>query len=79
MEVLQELKIELIDYNNIEHLSFLKKLMESKDINYLWDLTDKELSNNQNLGKYIIMNNYTRGGFYDDKGSGAWCYRICRN
>ena len=53
---LGNLKIELIDYNNIEHLNFLRKLMSSKDMGYLWDLTDKDLKNNQNSGKYIIIN-----------------------
>lgn len=53
---LKSLKIELIDYNKIEHLKFLKRLMNSKDISYLWDLTDKNLANNQNTEKYIIIN-----------------------
>lgn len=53
---LKSLKIELIDYKNIVHLNFLKRLMQSKDINYLWDLTNQYLDNNQNIGKYIIIN-----------------------
>ena len=53
---LETFKLELINYENIKHLDFLKKLMQSKDINYLWDLTERELSNNQNSGKYIIKN-----------------------
>lgn len=53
---LETLKLELIDYNNIEHLIFLKKLMQSKDINYLWNLSDKQLSNNQNKDKFLVLN-----------------------
>lgn len=53
---LESLKIELINYKNLKHLNFLKKLMQSKDINYLWDLTNEDLINNQNQNKYIILN-----------------------
>lgn len=53
---LETLKLELIDYNNIEHLTFLKQLMESKDINYLWDLSNINLSLNQNKDKFIVLN-----------------------
>lgn len=53
---LVSLKIESIDYENTNHLNFLKKLMQSKDMNFLWDLTDKNLANNQNHYKYIIIN-----------------------
>ena len=53
---LKTLKIELIDYNNKSHLEFLKRLMQSKDISYLWDLSDKSLINNQNKHNYLILN-----------------------
>ena len=53
---LETLKLELINYNEIEHLKFLKKIMNSKDMNYLWDLSDKELSNNQNKDRYLVLN-----------------------
>lgn len=50
------LKIESIDYENINHLNFLKKLMQSKDMHFLWNLADENLANNQNNCKYIIVN-----------------------
>lgn len=53
---LETLNLETIDYNNIEHLKFLRKIMESKDINYLWDLSNKELSNNKNKDKFLVLN-----------------------
>lgn len=53
---LETLKLEQINYDNKEHLIFLKGLMQSKDMKYLWDLSDKELYNNQNDGKYIVVN-----------------------
>jgi len=53
---LETLKIELINYDKKDHLNYLKKMMQSKDINYLWDLADKDLVNNKNIGKYIVLN-----------------------
>lgn len=54
--MLASLKIELINYENTNHLNFLKKLMQSKDMNYLWDLADKNLANSQSDYKYIVIN-----------------------
>lgn len=54
--MLASLKIESVDYENINHLNFLKKLMQSKDMNYLWDLADKNLANSQSDYKYIVIN-----------------------
>jgi RimJ/RimL family protein N-acetyltransferase len=54
---LKNIKLEQINYNNKNHLIYMKKLMQSKDINYLWDLTDDELLNNHNVHKYIVINN----------------------
>ena len=34
----------------------MKDLILSKDMNYLWDLSDKDLYNNLNDGKYIVLN-----------------------
>ena len=53
---LETLKLEMIDYENIEHLTFIKELMESKDIEYLWDLSDKETITNRNKNKYSVLN-----------------------
>lgn len=53
---LSTLKLEPVDYNKKEHLNFIKNLMQSKDIYYLWDLADSSLINNQNTSKYIILN-----------------------
>lgn len=53
---LETLKLELIDYQNIEHLTFLKKLMQSKDISYLWNLSDANLTSNQNKDKFLVLN-----------------------
>ena len=53
---LETLKLELINYNNKEHLLFLKNLMQSKDMTYLWDLTNINLSNNQNKDNYLVLN-----------------------
>ena len=52
---LESLGLEMIDYDNVEHLSFLKKLMQSKDMSYLWNLTDSDLDNNQNVGNYLVI------------------------
>lgn len=54
--MLASLKIESVDYENINHLNFLKKLMQTKDMNYLWDLADKNLANSQSDYKYIVIN-----------------------
>ncbi|MBE6147261.1 MAG: GNAT family N-acetyltransferase [Firmicutes bacterium] len=53
---LKTLKLEEIDYDNKEHLLFLKELMKSQDISYLWDLSDKTLANNQNTNNYLVIN-----------------------
>lgn len=53
---LENLKLDYIDYDNIEHLKFLKKMMQSKDIKYLWDLSDSSLYNNQNNDKFLVLN-----------------------
>lgn len=53
---LDTINLEKIDYENKRHLEYLKELMQSKDINYLWDLSDERLLNNQNDGKYIVIN-----------------------
>ncbi len=54
---LETLELEKIDYKNKEHLKFLKLLMNSSNINYLWDLSNKELSINTNGNGYIVRNN----------------------
>ena len=53
---LKTLKLEKIDYNNKNHLEFLRNLMNSKDINYLWDLSNELLVTNQNQEKYLVLN-----------------------
>lgn len=53
---LDNLELVNIDYNNKEHLNFLKDLILSKDMNYLWDISDKDLYNNLNEDKYIVLN-----------------------
>ena len=53
---LKTLKLEKIDYYNKEHLEFLKELMKSQDISYLWDLSDSSLDNNQNTNNYLVLN-----------------------
>lgn len=53
---LKTLKLEPIDYDKKEHLSFLQNLMLSKDIHYLWNLADVNLSNNKNGNNYILIN-----------------------
>lgn len=58
MEQLKTLNLEKIDYNNKEHLKYLKELMESKDMDYLWNLTDGELENNTVSNGYIVINEF---------------------
>ena len=53
---LDSLKLEYINYENIEHLNFLKELILSKDMKYLWDLSDVDLQNNKNKEKFIVLN-----------------------
>lgn len=51
----KDFELEKVDYNNIEHLKYLRLLMESKDMDYLWDIADRKL-NNKSDG-YIVKNN----------------------
>lgn len=47
-------QLEKIDYNNTKHLEYLKILMQSKDMSYLWDITDPKLNDKTN--SYIVRN-----------------------
>lgn len=53
---LETLKLEKINYKNIEHLNFLKQLMKSTDIYYLWDLSKENLEVNEEKNNYIVCN-----------------------
>ncbi len=55
---LRTLNLKLIDYKNKEHLRYLKYLMKSKDMGYLWDLSNGNLSVNQNEHRYIVENQF---------------------
>ena len=51
---MENFQLEKIDYNNTEHLKYLKTLMKSKDMSYLWDITDSKLDDMSN--SYIVRN-----------------------
>lgn len=45
---MENFQLEKIDYNNKEHLKYLKILMESKDMDYLWDVANPKLNDQTN-------------------------------
>lgn len=51
---MENFQLEKIDYNNTEHLKYLKTLMKSKDMSYLQDITDSKLDDMSN--SYIVRN-----------------------
>lgn len=51
---MENFQLEKIDYNNKEHLKYLKILMESKDMDYLWDVANPKLNDQTN--SYIVRN-----------------------
>ena len=53
---LESLELEKIDYKKVEHLEFLKLLMNSTSIDYLWDISDGNLSVNLNENSFIVLN-----------------------
>ena len=53
----EELILERIDYENKEHLLFLKEIMKSSGMDYLWNISDNELIINKNKDKFIVLNN----------------------
>lgn len=48
--------LEKVDYSNKQHLLFLKELMKSSDMDYLWDISDENLVLNNNDGRFIVVN-----------------------
>lgn len=60
---LETLKLEKINYDDKEHLYFLKDMCSSKDIKYLWDLSNKDLLNNKNVDNYIVVDNDNKIGY----------------
>lgn len=50
----RDFRLEKIDYSNIEHLRYLKLMMKSKDMDYLWDIADEKL--NGKTDSYIVRN-----------------------
>ena len=57
------LELEQIDYNNKEHLTFLNKLMESTNMDYLWNLSDSNLSTNRIGKNYIVEKEKEKIGY----------------
>ena len=53
---LDSLELTRINYENTEHLKFLKELVLSSDMHYLWDLSNVNLNNNQNKDRFIVLN-----------------------
>lgn len=51
---LTSFELEEINYENLEHINYLQKLMKSKDMDYLWDLSNKELYNNRSSTGYLV-------------------------
>lgn len=51
---LTNFELEKINYENSEHVNYLKGLMKSKDMDYLWDLSDKSLYSNRSSTGYIV-------------------------
>ena len=56
-------ELEKIDYNNIKHLEFLKELMRSSDMSYLWDLADSKLDTNRLGNNYIVLKDNEKIGY----------------
>lgn len=52
-----ELKLERVNYKDKKHLLFLKELMNSSNMDYLWDISDSNLDINNNRSRFIILNN----------------------
>ena len=50
------LVLEKVDYNNKHHLLFLKELMKSSNMHYLWDISDENLMINNNDDRFIVLN-----------------------
>ena len=63
MMELETLKLDKINYENKEHLYFLKELCKSKDMKYLWDLSNRDLLNNKNEDNYIVIDNNDMIGY----------------
>ena len=60
---LKTLKLDKINYEDKEHLYFLKDMCKSKDIKYLWDLSDESLINNKNDDNYIVIDKDNMVGY----------------
>ena len=48
-----ELKLERVNYKDKKHLLFLKELMNSSNMDYLWDISDSNLDINNNRKENI--------------------------
>lgn len=57
------LELEQIDYNNKEHLTFLNKLMESTNMDYLWNLSDSNMQANKIGKNYIVEKEKEKIGY----------------
>lgn len=57
------LELKAIDYSNNEHLAFLKELMKSSNMSYLWDLADASLASNQLGSNYIVLKGTEKIGY----------------
>lgn len=55
---LKTLKIEKIDYSNKEHYEFLQQMTNEENMNYLWDISNKDYSINQNERNYLVYNEH---------------------
>ena len=62
MEI-ESFKLDKIDYNNKEHLSFLKELMKSSNMSYLWDLANANLDTNRLGNNYIVLKENEKIGY----------------
>lgn len=57
------LELKTIDYSNNEHLTFLKKLMKSSNMSYLWNLADPGLASNKLGNNYIVLKGTEKLGY----------------
>ncbi len=56
-------ELEKIDYNNLEHQTFLNKLMTSSNMDYLWNLSDSDMNTNRVGNNYIVLKDKNKIGY----------------
>lgn len=56
-------ELERINYDKKEHLDFLKELMDSSGMSYLWDLANANLDTNRLGDNYIVIKDKEKIGY----------------